>query len=209
MGSTDCDIRPDIAIQPEHDARVAHRVAANLHTFCENRAEFPQTAVHGQIVDADIASIIAQIGQFATRTQVDPAAENRVSDVVEVRCLSPGQQQAMLDLTRMTDHRISADPGMASHQGAMANLTGDVCRPFDVNGGPDQAAIDDVDHTFALVDGHGRMQTSTIGTQSLQQELQLGCKPIRVGLVKHRPDRLLLGHLKPGDAASRTGERGE
>ena len=88
VNSSHRHVGPNDILAPKNDAGIGDAVAPQGTIFSQNRPKFTQTASHTLAVDAkvDFSSIVSQIAQFCSSTQVNIRSEYGISNVVEVRC---------------------------------------------------------------------------------------------------------------------------
>ena len=88
VNSSHRHVGPNDILASKNDAGIGDAVAPQGTIFSKNRSKFTQTASQTLAVDAkvDFSSIVSQIAQFCSRTQVNIRSEYGISNVVEMGC---------------------------------------------------------------------------------------------------------------------------
>lgn len=166
-------------------------MAADFDAVADDGPELFQSGGCGALrrADDDFAFVQTHIGKNDTGSQVSTVAEDGVADVIEVGNLCPVEDDAIFELTGVSENNFVADDDVFADVTTGANMTAvaDPGGSFDHGALLDDRAVADVNgiadegaaHLFA-VDG------------GLQAELQIGgnerqCFPNVCDLVKKRP----------------------
>ena len=145
------DVWPNHAVAAQHDTGVGHAVASQCTTFTKQRSEFSQSARDAFTADPemDLASVVSKVAEFGSSAEVHVSSKDRIAHVIEMWGFGSRKENAVLDLGRMTDHRIGANPRVFSHISAASNngsgsdITGadEVCTGFNHRRGVDDDAF--------------------------------------------------------------------
>src|SRR6056297_434379 len=90
-----------VAARTDHRARVEHRPDAGLHVIAEEAADLHQARVDRtrRSPDCDRSVVVLEIRVGRERTQVDPQANERVSQIAVVRLVRVAEKDAVRHLT--------------------------------------------------------------------------------------------------------------
>ena len=178
---------PNHAVATQHDTGVGHAVASQCTTFAKQRSEFSQSARDAFTADPemDLASVVSKVAEFGSSAEVHVFSKDRIAHVIEMGGFGSRKENAVLDLGRMTDHRIGANPRVFSHISAASNngsrpdITGadEVCTRLNHRRGVDDDAFTTDEEPWVFT----RNTAVKISHLPLQGTL--------VGWVEYRPRR--------------------
>ncbi len=101
-----------------------NRAAAGQNPVSQHGAQLSsarrETLVAGR--DTDLGTVVTEVGEDRSSTQVDITSENRVANIVLVGGSGPGQEDRPLDLRMGADDTAVTDPVTGSQIGAGPDL---------------------------------------------------------------------------------------
>ncbi len=200
------DIGPYRAVATKNHTGVGDAVTTQSDSFSKDGPKLTQATWDSFPVMSKVhfSTVVAEVAEFGSSTEVDVFSEDRVANVVEMRRLGPGQENRVLHFRCMANHGVCTNPreftdvGSAAHDGSRTDVARSNQIRSSFNGG---GSLDD--DAFASGEKPG-----VVNADVAAQILHLGFHSSLMVWVEHPPHRAILG--KRGEVATFSpGKRGE
>ena len=192
------DVGPYGAVATKNHAGVGHAIATQGNPFSKDGPKLTQATWNSFpfMAKMHFSTVVAEVTEFRTSTEVDVFSEDGVANVIEMRRFGTWQEDRVLYFCSMANHGVGTNPreftdvGSAAHDGPWA----DVARSNQVRSGFNGGGRLDDDATAS------GEKSGVVNADFAAQGLHLGFQSRLMVGVEHPPHRLIL--WKRGEVAT-------